>query len=590
MRGLRARWRQSGDWVTPRLYGQPWFEKPVLYYWAAALGFSAALAGRMGGATAFRRSRRWWQRLRSVGLVGNITARSRWTVRVAFISCAADFFDERCRNWFRARGRPGYVVQRIAYARDGKRRDCADRDAAPCVLKMTHQANTEPSDLFCAGPFRRVARTCSARERPGGSCSRRRARSEFGLLATEPVARRAPPRSSNRDLRVLRGRACRGTSLCAARNPDFIHIFIFQHNFERYLTPMFQHRQPFWYFVPILDSRTASVDSVPLVQRLQEGLQLWREKSWRNSPGFFFACWAVFPFLFFSFSQSKLPGYILPAIPPLALLIAVGLQRRIRRLNRSLHSLLRRRSWSLIAVGDHWIVMALSAVHWTNRLPAAARDVAGRMILHASIARGRGRDRDRRASLYSESVAHCCFHSLWSRFWSNCAGARVLPALDPYHLGKISRRPASQRSLPESRLHVSSARVPGNTDLNFYLEREVQEWSPDDAGRSSGAHHTRKASKKSEKVGRLQGTLDEPYQGILYVPVLPAAALRASCAKSAANSAGRNSRSDFRSCGGRRRSSRNNSSGRACSCFGSGARVKILQRFSEQAADDHRTQ
>src|SRR5215469_13395268 len=29
----------SGDWVTPRLYGQPWFEKPVLYYWASALGF-----------------------------------------------------------------------------------------------------------------------------------------------------------------------------------------------------------------------------------------------------------------------------------------------------------------------------------------------------------------------------------------------------------------------------------------------------------------------------------------------------------------------------------------------------------------------
>ena len=33
----------SGDWVTPRLYGQPWFEKPVLYYWAAALGFVAHL-------------------------------------------------------------------------------------------------------------------------------------------------------------------------------------------------------------------------------------------------------------------------------------------------------------------------------------------------------------------------------------------------------------------------------------------------------------------------------------------------------------------------------------------------------------------
>src|SRR6202162_3104730 len=30
---------ETGDWITPRLYGQPWFEKPILYYWAAALGF-----------------------------------------------------------------------------------------------------------------------------------------------------------------------------------------------------------------------------------------------------------------------------------------------------------------------------------------------------------------------------------------------------------------------------------------------------------------------------------------------------------------------------------------------------------------------
>lgn len=30
---------ESGDWITPRLYGKAWFEKPVLYYWGAALGF-----------------------------------------------------------------------------------------------------------------------------------------------------------------------------------------------------------------------------------------------------------------------------------------------------------------------------------------------------------------------------------------------------------------------------------------------------------------------------------------------------------------------------------------------------------------------
>ena len=29
----------GGDWVTPRLHGEPWLEKPILYYWVAALGY-----------------------------------------------------------------------------------------------------------------------------------------------------------------------------------------------------------------------------------------------------------------------------------------------------------------------------------------------------------------------------------------------------------------------------------------------------------------------------------------------------------------------------------------------------------------------
>src|SRR6202007_2200438 len=31
--------QETGDWITPRLYGKPWFEKPPLYYWGAALSF-----------------------------------------------------------------------------------------------------------------------------------------------------------------------------------------------------------------------------------------------------------------------------------------------------------------------------------------------------------------------------------------------------------------------------------------------------------------------------------------------------------------------------------------------------------------------
>src|SRR2546421_7095954 len=37
--GIARDMAESGDWVTPRLYGKPWFEKPVLYYWMAAASF-----------------------------------------------------------------------------------------------------------------------------------------------------------------------------------------------------------------------------------------------------------------------------------------------------------------------------------------------------------------------------------------------------------------------------------------------------------------------------------------------------------------------------------------------------------------------
>ena len=66
--------------------------------------------------------------------------------------------------------------------------------------------------------------------------------------------------------------------LCAARNPDFIHIFIFQHNFERYLTPLFQHRQPFWYFVPILILRLLPWTALPVARGTQRLAALAGEK------------------------------------------------------------------------------------------------------------------------------------------------------------------------------------------------------------------------------------------------------------------------------------------------------------------------
>src|ERR1700691_2087739 len=139
--------------------------------------------------------------------------------------------------------------------------------------------------------------------------------------------------------------------LCAVRNPAFIRVFIFQHNFQRYLTPVFQHKQPFWFFgwITLLAMLPWAVLLIPAAQ---EGLRLWREKTWLRSPGVFFACWAIFPILFFCALQSKLPGYILPAIPALALILSVAM---IRAFQRS-------RSASLLVaagVDFFWLVLAI---------------------------------------------------------------------------------------------------------------------------------------------------------------------------------------------------------------------------------------
>jgi 4-amino-4-deoxy-L-arabinose transferase-like glycosyltransferase len=118
--------------------------------------------------------------------------------------------------------------------------------------------------------------------------------------------------------------------LCALRNPDFLRVFIWQHNFERYLTPVFQHPQPFWYFGPIF--LLGILPWLPLLFTVFFGVDWHRQfRTALNSPALFIGSWTLFTILFFSLSQSKLPGYILPTIPPAVLLLAKSLQRQFEQ-------------------------------------------------------------------------------------------------------------------------------------------------------------------------------------------------------------------------------------------------------------------
>src|SRR4029077_3791132 len=101
-------------------------------------------------------------------------------------------------------------------------------------------------------------------------------------------------------------------------------------NFKRYLTPEFRHIQPFWFYVPILFVALLPWTALLLWSGSLGTLRLWHEKRLSSSTTYFLS-WALFAIVFFSVSKSKLPGYILPALPAIGLLIAQDLSNRLQK-------------------------------------------------------------------------------------------------------------------------------------------------------------------------------------------------------------------------------------------------------------------
>jgi hypothetical protein len=310
--------------------------------------------------------------------------------------------------------------------------------------------------------------------------------------------------------------------LCATQNPDFLHVFLWQHNIERYTTPMFQHRQPFWYFGPIV--LLALIPWTALLWPVtQEGLRLWHEKSWANSPGFFFACWAIFPVLFFSLSQSKLPGYILPAIPPLALLCSIA---AIRALNRSAAAgavLVR----ILAAV---WIVLAAAGFHGVHRL-AAGHFWSDHSPSHIAVMRVMPLAGLVFPALIMILVVFYKQPAIAVPLLAFGLAANVeivnlgeLPALDPFY----SARPHAEFMRNDQRPdRIFTYRLNRSWDygLAFYFRRELPQWSPDDP-MPALVLTTPDGLASIRKFGRFSGDLDETLPGLVYVPIGPASGVR----------------------------------------------------------------
>jgi 4-amino-4-deoxy-L-arabinose transferase-like glycosyltransferase len=119
-------------------------------------------------------------------------------------------------------------------------------------------------------------------------------------------------------------------------NPEFAHFFFIHEHFQRFLTKVHHRTGAWYYFVPILVAGIVPWLGV-FLQSLWEGLRDQHQSSLSGSvpetagrgfqPKKLLLIWALFIFFFFSISSSKLPSYILPIFPALALLIGAYLDR-----------------------------------------------------------------------------------------------------------------------------------------------------------------------------------------------------------------------------------------------------------------------
>lgn len=467
---------QSGDWVTPRLYGKPWFEKPILYYWGAALAYCLfgvnEFAARLPSALAalLAALALAWAAWKAWGTEARTTL---YAALLIFLTCAAGigFARAAAPDMLFSATLAAAMAVAVSIVEAG-----AGAPASGGATTATGPRRTSRVALLLLGTFlgaATLAKGPAAIVLAGGSATlwalvTRRWREALRLA--HPLA-----------LAAFFVTALPWYALCAHRNPGFLRVFFLEHNFARYLTPVFRHEQPFWFYAPVLLVALLPWTAL-LVAVVRDGIQLWREKRLAASPSWFLACWAIFPLLFFSFSKSKLPGYLLPAIPPLVLLMAHSLSRLEKKSTPAAR-------WYVVAVGLTLTTLGIGTVLvWPRILksllpgteifattirhfPPGLMESMVLAILGGIVIAGLGFQRRARAALLLAALCVTCVMGL--------ATTRTLPWMDDLLSARAAARalkaqPGALQNAYAFRLHRA-----GHFGLNFYLQHELPEWRPE---------------------------------------------------------------------------------------------------------------
>jgi 4-amino-4-deoxy-L-arabinose transferase-like glycosyltransferase len=277
---------QTGDWITPRLWGSPWFEKPPLLYWLTAAGFKLGLGDDLAPrflvallSVAFL-AFYWWALRREFG------CRAAWMATL-ILSTAS-----------------GWVAFSYAGVTD---LPLSATFGAAMLLALPWIARGETRALPWAAAMLGVAVL---------------AKSLVPVVLAAPVVLQW--RSFGDLLRPRVWAAFLAVALpwhilCYANNGwPFIEELFVKHQFGRFVSGELMHQQPWWFYLPNL-----LWELLPWTLLLPLVWVAMRKSDPRRN---FFALWAVWGMVFFSASVNKLPGYILPLLPAVAALIALGLE------------------------------------------------------------------------------------------------------------------------------------------------------------------------------------------------------------------------------------------------------------------------
>lgn len=428
----------SGDWLTPRLNGLKYFEKPPLQYWGTAI--SMAIWGT-GNAAA----RVWCSGLGFIGVL--------W---VRFVGNR--LFGDNCGDYASL-----ILISTLLYVvlGHGNSLDMGVTVflavAVGALLLAQHNRN-QPAHVrnwmllaWAALAGATLSKGLIGLVLPGGAvllyCLWQR---DWGLWRHLHLGK---------GLLLFLVITAPWFVLVSQANPEFPHFFFIHEHFERYTSDVHNRTKPSWYFLAVLAAGVMPWLFAMLAALIKPGFS-WIAESGRFDGTRLLWVYALFIFCFFSISHSKLPAYILPMFPPLAWLAGRRLAHYQSLKADGLVTLclavaILVFSWRIgdLAREDKPLELFLSLRPWIITAAVLMAVSAAFMLLW-------------KGKTMTAAMAAACFSllSLQVALW----GTQTLTAIKSSRLMAEALRPYRDRGTPIYSVHRYDQSLP------YYLEKEIQ--------------------------------------------------------------------------------------------------------------------